>query len=178
MPQVKIISSEVIHTNPWWEYCHDVYERANGTTGEHYYGNKPAVAVVVPILTDGRLLLIRQYRYIWDAWKIEFPAGHNQPGESILQTAERELAEETGCDAIEIIKVGQFNSPSFKNVIHVFIAKGVEPVGSQRLDETEEVEIFYRRVDEFSRMIINGEVTSATTLSAWALVRERLAKSE
>jgi len=110
----KQLSSKTVHENPWWKYKRDVYEKPNGEPGDFFYGETPGFSMVVPVLEDGRLVLIRQYRYLEDKECIGFPGGGIKSNQTPLDTAKAELLEETGCLAHEFVKIGMFQpSPGF-----------------------------------------------------------------
>ena len=83
----------------------------------------PGAVAVLPILDDGRVCLIRNYRVAVDKTLIEVPAGTLEPGEDPAETARRELAEETGFRAKSIEKLRAFNmSPGILNErMHLYL---------------------------------------------------------
>lgn len=170
------ISTEVVQTNPWWIYKKDIIKRPNGELGEYHYGETRGAAMVVPLLQDGRMVLIRQFRYLTNKYGIEFPCGGISEGEQPIAAAERELLEETGCKAENLISLAAFDSLNgcFKDVMHVFFAPYVAQVEEPKGDGTEDIEVLFRRMDEFEDMIRRGEVSDGQTLAAWALAREHV----
>ena len=96
----------------------------------------PGAVLIVPILSDGRMVLVRNWRVAVGQALLEFPAGTLEQGESPLETARRELEEETGYGAGSMESVGSFfTSPGFADeVMHVFLAgdleEGTQPVGT------------------------------------------------
>ncbi|MBU2542616.1 NUDIX hydrolase [Patescibacteria group bacterium] len=172
MPKhLKKLSEETIHQNPWWAYKHDKYEKPNGEEGDYYYGETPGNVMIIPVLDDGRLVLILQQRYLREKQSIEFPCGGLLEGQSVLEAAERELLEETGYIADEYIKIGEFEGLNglVKDMCHVFLAYVVEQK-EQQLDDTEEIEVMYRRPDEIDTMIRKNEIWDGQTLASWAMV--------
>lgn len=173
-----IVLTEIIHENPWTAYKHDVFEFSDGTKGDYYYVENPSsgCAMVVPVLDDGRLLLVSQYRYLRDKISIEFPCGGIAVGEQPEVTARRELLEETGYEAGELSKAGAFEAlPAYcKDTTHLFVARKLTKVSELNLELTEQIETMVRRPDELNEMIRRGEVWDGHTLSAWALVRDLL----
>jgi len=168
---LKKISEEILAENPWWKYKRDVYEKPNGEPGDYFYGETNGCSMVIPELEDGRLVLIRQYRYLRDKESIEFPCGGIKNGDTAVDTAKKELAEETGYLANEFIKVGEFESLNgfCKDLCHVFLAEA-EELKQQNLDDTEQIEILLRRPDEVDEMVRKNEIWDGQTLAAWAMV--------
>jgi ADP-ribose pyrophosphatase len=114
----------------------------DGTLATREYIQHPGAVAVVPILDDGRIVLVRQFRYPISRTIVEFPAGKRDPGESTLDCARRELAEETGyrarewAYACEIHNAAAYSTES----IWIWFARGLVP-GPQRLDAGEFVEV-------------------------------------
>lgn len=172
LKHLKKLTEETIHENPWWKYKHDTYELPSGNVGEYWYGETHGVALIIPQLPDGRLVLTLQHRYLEDKQSIEFPAGGIEAGEEALDAAKRELLEEVGCIAGEFVKMGIFQPSNglIRDESHVFRAYVTEQVPTQ-IDESEEIEILYRRPDEFEHMVRSGEIWDGQTLAAWMLSR-------
>jgi len=178
MSRFKTLSSEILHNNPWWEMRHDKYSLPDGAPGDYFYGQSKGLALVIPILENGQLLLISQYRYLADKPSLEFPCGGLMGEETPLEAALRELKEETGFTADELIKVGVFEPlPGlFKDQAHVFIAPGAVKVSEPHLEKVEIVETVLRRINEFDDLVKRGEVWDGVSLAAWTLAREAVYK--
>ena len=124
MSEIKKLSSEVVDKNPWWEYKKDRIVQKNGIEGEYYYTETLGNVLVIPVLDDGRLVLVREYRYLNEKYGIQFPGGGVGSGESVAEAAKRELLEESGYATENLIKIGMFE-PSvgvLKDLSHIFIA--------------------------------------------------------
>ncbi len=171
MKHLKKLSEETLHENPWYTYKHDTYELPNGDIGDYYYSELSGMSIVVPVLPDGRLVLILQSRYLTNKESIEFPGGGLKDGQTALEAAKEELAEETGYLADEFIKVGEFQPANgyTKDTTHVFIAHLSEQQ-EMDLDDTEDIEVMYRRPDEVDEMIRRNDIWDGQTMAAWALV--------
>lgn len=130
----------------------------------------PGAVTVVPVLDDGRLVMIRNWRITVADWLDEFCAGKLERGEDPAAAALRELEEETGYRAARIRKVGTFlTSPGFADErMHVFEARGLEPV-PRRLEEGEQIEVAVRTEAELERMIADGRMQDGKTLGAFLL---------
>ncbi len=121
--------------------------------------------VVLPVLSDGRVLLVRQYRYAVGDFLWELVAGGIEPGESPLQAAQRELREESGYEARRFSRLLTFYpTPGFATEeMYLYLATGLR-AGAARpeSDEALEVRAFTRR--ELERMIHRGTLRDGKTL--------------
>jgi ADP-ribose pyrophosphatase len=105
--------------------------------------NCEGIVAVVPVTDEGEMVLIRQYRPPLDNYVVEFPAGLNDRGESSEKAASRELREETGYEAKEMIFLakGPLSSGSSRELLTVYLAKGLTFRGIGQRDETEDIEV-------------------------------------
>lgn len=105
--------------------------------------NCDGIVAVVPVTDDGCTLLIRQFRPPVNNYVIEFPAGLNDKGEKLEDAALRELIEETGYGARELIFLakGPLSSGASTEILTVYIAKGLEYKGVNGRDESEDIEV-------------------------------------
>jgi ADP-ribose pyrophosphatase len=114
----------------------------DGSTATREYIRHPGAVAVIPLLDDGRIVLVRQFRYPIGRTIVEFPAGKLDPGEATLECARRELAEETGyrarewAFACEIHNAAAYSSES----IWLYFARGLV-AGEQRLDVGEFLDV-------------------------------------
>lgn len=122
-------------------------------------------AGIVAVDTEGKILLVEQYRRPYDEVTIEIPAGKLDKGEDPVVCAERELSEETGGIAEEIVSYGKvYPSPGYTNeVIHLFYAKNVK-LGAAHPDEGELLNLIRVSVDEALEMIYSGKIKDAKTV--------------
>lgn len=137
----------------------------SGKEFEHYIVLHPGAVVVLPILPDGRIVLIRQHRIAVEETLIELPAGTMETGEEPLITARRELLEETGYRASQLTHVMTFyTSPGFvKEEMCLF--KATELIaGPTMFDEDEKIESLIVTLPQAMKMIQNGEIKDAKTL--------------
>lgn len=124
-------------------------------------------SVILPILSNGSILLERQYRYPYDEIIIELPAGKVDKDEHHKDAAFRELKEETGYISHNIKYLGKlYPTVGFcDEVIHMYLALDLEK-SEQHLDEHEFVDLFEASLDDVIKMIENGEIVDAKTICA------------
>jgi ADP-ribose pyrophosphatase len=109
----------------------------------------PGAAAMLAIGDDGRVLVVRQYRYAMQRVYVELPAGKIDAGENALQTAKRELLEETGYVAREWAHLTQIHPAiGFSNeLLDIFVARGLELRDQARPDDGELLELDWVSVD-------------------------------
>lgn len=142
----------------------------NGTTGELEMVRHPGASAVVPFLDDPqspdpRILLIRQYRYAANGFVHEIPAGRLDPGEGPLECAARELEEETGYSASELIPLTTFyTTPGFTDEqIHLFAAVGLVE-GESRPESDEILDLVRVPISRAMEMIRAGELVDGKSM--------------
>ncbi|MFM1860169.1 MAG: hypothetical protein RL133_1669 [Pseudomonadota bacterium] len=139
---------------------------ADGSRCVREYTLHPGASAMVPLFEDGSVLLERQWRYPLNRSFLEFPAGKLDPGETPLQTAARELREETGFTAAEWAILGPMHPViSYSTeVIHLFLARGLTEGTAQR-EAGECLDLVRLPLDAFFDAIGQGLVTDAKTLA-------------
>jgi ADP-ribose pyrophosphatase len=152
----------------------DTVRLPDGSLATREYIVHPGAVLVVPVLADGRLVVVRQFRYPVKCTLIEFPAGKLDPGESSLATAQRELREEAGYVATSWERLGRIHSVVgySDEQIEFFVARGLTHVGPE-LDDGEFLEVETMSVDEMLAALDHGEITDAKTVAALLLYVRR-----
>lgn len=147
-----------------------------GQRGRHTYQiiRHPGGAGVLPVHDDGTISLIRQLRPAVAAIMLEIPAGRLGPAEPPEECARRELLEETGITAAELIPLGTVcSSPGvFDEVVHLFAATGISQ-GDAQPEADEEIEVLRLPLMEALLMAADGRISDAKTLAAllrWQLL--------
>lgn len=147
-----------------------------GQRGRHTYQiiRHPGGAAVLPLHSDGTVSLIRQLRPAVDAVMLEIPAGRLGPDEQPAECACRELREETGITAANLIPLGIVHSSPgvFDEVIHLFAATGISQ-GTAQPEADEEIEVLRLPLVEALLMASDGRISDAKTLAAllrWELL--------
>lgn len=152
----------------------------NGATSSREYLKHPGATMVMPLFENGDVLLERQYRYPMHKVFVEFPAGKKDPGESPLDTAKRELLEETGYVAERYTHATDIhNALAYTDeVIHLYLAEGLTQVSEQQLDDNEFVETMRVPLDELMRWVRNGWVTDVKTQLGAYWLKDYLSSSK
>lgn len=137
----------------------------------------PGAVVVLPLLDDGRVCLIRNYRISVKQTLIELPAGTLEPGEEPIVNAQRELIEETGYRAARLEELHAFYlSPGILDErMHLFLATGLT-AGESALEAGEEIENLLVPWEEALTMAADGRIQDAKSIVGLLLV-DRLLKS-
>lgn len=171
----KKLSESVLFRNPWWTYKRDEFESGTGKFGEYHYVHTNGASMIIPIMTDGKVLTVKQYRYLCGKESIEFPCGSVKDGSSYDETARHELAEETGYSAKRLILAGAFNPYNgvTDEMCHVYIACELQHVGGTP-DETEEFEVMALTTEEIDKLIQDGVMWDGMSIAAWAIVKSKV----
>ncbi|MFP4321718.1 MAG: NUDIX domain-containing protein [Anaerolineales bacterium] len=104
----QTLAKRIIAQNPWYTLRQDDVRLPDGQETVYNVITKPNAVWIVPLLSDGQIVLIDQYRYTIDTWCLEIPAGGMLPGDTPEGTAARELGEEIGGTARELVLLGTF----------------------------------------------------------------------
>jgi ADP-ribose diphosphatase len=168
------VDSETVFDGKLLHVRRDTVRLPDGTLATREYIVHPGAVLVVPVLPDGRLVVERQYRYPLGRVMIEFPAGKLDRGETPLDSARRELREETGYLAASWEWLGRVHPiVSYSTeTIEFYVAKGLTHVGA-RLDAGEFLEIALMSVTAMLCAIDGGEITDAKTVAALLLYARR-----
>ena len=179
LKQPKKISEETVHQNKWWSYKHDVFEDSEGKKCDYYYGEARGSTLVIPILPDGRVVMVSRFRYLADGRQLEFVRGNMHDGETPLDAAKRELREELGCEAVEMVNIGVFRPlvSHWKDTCHVFLAD-IDVAEEQILENGKILEIVAHRSDEIDERARTNGITDGMTLAAWAMARSHFIQAD
>jgi len=142
----------------------------DGRRGAFEIVRHPGGAAVLPILDDGRVLLIRQFRPAVDASILELPAGKLDPGEAPRDCAARELEEETGYRAARLEPLGQmWTAVGFcDELLHLFVARDLSP-GERATEPDEFIELTPLPLGEALALLQRGEIRDGKTQLALLL---------
>ncbi len=177
----KILESNYVIDNQWCRVKQDKVQLPNGLIVDDYFVNiRPEIVLIFPITINQEVVLVRQYRHGVEEILIELPAGTFDPQqESSMDAAHRELEEETGYRASELISLAQIydNPVKDKTLIHIFMAPDVVLTSQQNLDITEEIEVILIPLTEIKETILSGKIQVAGSISALFIGLEKLTRS-
>ena len=130
---------------------------------------------VIPLTAHDEVLLVRQYRFGTEGFTLEIPGGMCDPGEAPRAAALRELREETGHAALELVELGFVHpNPALQtNRCHTFLARGLEEGGPLAPDPHEAFELERVPLAGISRLIAEGAITHALVVAAFQLLAAR-----
>ena len=149
----------------------------NKAEGEWECIRHPGGALAIPVTPEGKLVLVRQYRFAVSARLLEFPAGTVEVDENPLETVEREIQEEIGYKAHECQKIGEFFLASgySDEIIYTFLAKGLEKLEEPPVqDADEDIEVVFFTPSELEQAIMDGELVDSKSISSFFLARHLL----
>ena len=168
----EIYKGKIVHL-----FC-DTVRLPNGKEATREVIRHVGAAAVVPLTDEGNVILVRQYRYPFAQVMLEIPAGTLDPGEDPLVCATRELTEETGYEAEEIVPLGVFY-PSvaiLDEKIHLYLARGLT-FRATNPDDDEFLNVEQRPLREMVDAVMRGDVpdgkTQTAILKTWLLLQEK-----
>jgi 8-oxo-dGTP pyrophosphatase MutT (NUDIX family) len=155
----------------------DTVTLPNGHTAELEILHHPGGAAAVAIDREGRVCLLHQFRHAAGGHVWELPAGRLEPGEPPIDTIRRELAEEAGLHAAQVVPLGEsLSSPGiFTERIHLFLATDLTPVPDAR-EAAEVFDVHWVPLDEAVRRALEGEIDDSKTVIGLLRARHELEK--
>ncbi len=170
LERTERIGRELVHSGAVVDFYRDTIKLPDGRTEYFDFIKHKGAAAVVPVLPDGRILMVRQYRNALDAYTLEIPAGaRDSTDEPTLDCAYRELEEETGYKAEKSdisFLLTLYTTVAFCNEkIDIYFAKNLKRT-SQHLDDDEFIDVQAFTIEELKEKIKKGEIVDAKTIAA------------
>ena len=166
--EIRRTKRELAYEGTVLKVYRDYMEFANGNTEEWDYIHHNGAAAVLPVLDDGRIVMVSQFRNALDRETLEIPAGKlDSLEESGIVCAARELEEETGykSEHLEWLINIRTTVALCNEKIEIFLAKDLKP-SVQKLDENEYVTVKTYTIDELKAKIYAGEIEDSKTIAA------------
>lgn len=175
MGNFKRINREVVVKGHILDYCNDTLILPDGKEAVWDLIDHKGAAAIVPVLDDGRLVMVRQYRNTVERDTLEIPAGSlNYRQEPTIDAAKRELSEETGFTSENLELLLRFvPAIAYSNeIIDIYVAFDLKE-GKQHLDEDEFVEYEAYTLEELIKMILEGKIVDSKTVAAILAYKEK-----
>ena len=161
----KTSSSEIVFQGRLLDVRRDIVILPNGANGIREWIKHPGAVCCIPILPNGKIALIKQYRYSVRKMMIELPAGKLDKNEAPEDCAIRELEEEIGYKANKITFLTNIH-PAIgfaDEKMWIYFAEDLEKT-NQKLDPDELIEIIPTKLEDALEMVWNGEITDVKTV--------------
>ena len=165
---VKRMGRELAYQGTVLKVYKDHMKFSNGNTEDWDFIHHDGAAAVIPVMDDGKILMVKQYRNALERDTLEIPAGKlDDPDEEGIVCASRELKEETGysSDDLEWLLTIRTTVAFCNERIEVFVARNLIP-GEQHLDEDEFVDVEAYKLEELKEMIFEGKIQDSKTMAA------------
>ena len=162
----KTLSSRLIYKNPWMRLREDMAEMPDGRTTVYSVVTFGDCVGVVPFVDAGHVLLVRQYRYVQgENHRWEIPTGGVREGEALEQAAQRELAEEAGYHAGQLIRVCSYYTSKCicDETAHLYVGENLVPASAPP-DDTEFLERRVFRFDEALHLALEGQIMDSMSV--------------
>jgi ADP-ribose pyrophosphatase len=171
-----VLKRAVAFSCPWYQIAQEKIRLPTDHVIDYYYVTIPPSVMVVPVTGDGRIVLLRQYRYPTKSFSYELPGG-NTSGKSPLAAGKEELFQETGYRARRWTRLGRFHpySGMSDEVCYVYLATELEP-GRQRLEDREFIQVITMPIREVYRRVERNRMRDGMTLASLLLARSALRK--
>lgn len=166
MSQYKRLERNLIHKGSIIDYYADTIEIDGSKLATFDFIDHKGAAAMIPVDSEGRIIMVRQYRNAVDQYTLEIPAGGLNKGEDNRTCAIRECEEETGFKAGEVFHLlDLFTTVAFSNEkIGIYYTTGITP-SAQNLDEDEFVTVEHIAIDDLTKMILEGKIVDAKSIA-------------
>jgi ADP-ribose pyrophosphatase len=172
---LEIIQSDTIFTGRAFSIKRYQMRLPDGRSTNFDIVQHPGAVTLVPVDEAGNILFVRQYRLGAEQDLLELPAGTLEPGEDPRLCAAREIREETGMGARELVQLGEFYmAPGYSTEhMYIYLATGLYPDPLPG-DEDEFIQVESLAIEEAYRQVEQGQIEDGKTLAALLLARARL----
>lgn len=164
----KFESSRKIYSNKYIELYEDVLDIRNKKK-IYIRAKRKDYSTIVPFVSDNEILVIKSYRHLVNSYQIEAPSGYIENGETPIEAANRELKEETGYVANNIISLGSYtlDYTMFEQTGNLFVGYDLVNERKQELGMMEIIETTILTIDEIKKLLFNGKILNASSIVAF-----------
>jgi ADP-ribose pyrophosphatase len=170
-PNWEVLKDKKVFETPIFS-LHEITLASGSVRVSHpfYILNAPEWINVIALTPGDQIVLVEQYRAGIDDTTLELPGGMVDEGETPLEAAKRELAEETGYESEEWELIGKTgsNPAILSNFTHLYVAKNCKLTGPQKTDGTEDIALHVIPMSQFLHLVRDGTVHHAIVLAAVA----------
>ena len=164
----KFESSRKIYSNKYIELYEDVLDIRNKKK-IYTRAKRKNYSTIVPFISDNEILVIKSYRHLVNSYQIEAPSGYIENGETPFEAANRELMEETGYAANNIISLGSYtlDYTMFEQTGNLFVGYDLVNEKKQELGMMEIIETTILTIDEIKKLLFDGKILNASSIVAF-----------
>ena len=164
----KFESSRKIYSNRYIELYEDVLDIKNKKK-IYTRAKRKDYSTIVPFVSDNEILVIKSYRHLVNSYQIEAPSGYIENGETPVEAANRELNEETGYGANNIISLGSYtlDYTMFEQTGNLFVGYNLVNERKQELGMMEIIETTILTIDEIRKLLFSGKILNASSIVAF-----------
>jgi len=172
----RIVKSDVIYRGKVFNTHVDQIEYNSGNKAVREVAEHPGGAVVVPVTSDGKIVMVTQHRFPVNQVLLELPAGKLSKGEDPLLCAVRELEEETGYKSDNVKLLGSiYTTPGYSTEkLWIYLAKDLKPGDHNREEGEFGMQVFEYSIEEIEKKINSGEIVDGKTICGIYLARNSI----
>ena len=162
----RTVGAEYLFSNPWCSFRVDEVELPDGVRIGYGVLESGGFAAVVPVTGDGRVVLVRQWRQPVGGFTLELPGGGVEAGEDPREAVRRELREEAGYEAHDLVHMFTLHTSPGRSteVCHLFRCRAERSSRGPEPEPTEFVSAVEMPLSEAREKALRGEIMAATTV--------------
>lgn len=172
-------NKKIVFNTEWFNIESEEYDNLPQLAGKPIYRmNMPDSVVIVAFTTEGKIILVRQFRAASDRYTIELPAGAIDAGESPENAAAREFYEETGyrCRELYFVGNGRVGADRINSTVYIFFGRGA--VQDTKFSSEEGIEVLIYSLEEFKELVSSGIFQQLSGLGTLLFVKWKFQPKE
>jgi ADP-ribose pyrophosphatase len=173
----KITSQRNLFESPFFRFTENTITYDNGLVKLHHDVYRNSGVSILAVTDTHDIFLIKEYRYLYDKFLLEVPAGSMEKGEDVLVAAKRELVEEVGLNAktFRLLKTTLVAGSFIHAQQHLVLATGLSETEATP-EETENITVIKMSLDEAVEKVLSGEIETVSSSVGILLVNELVRK--